>query len=56
MSASPACRRAAELIAILEAEGASPSPRFLAAFSRADRKARKLVIAWLSLGRRQPAA
>jgi hypothetical protein len=42
-------RRAAKLLDLLEAEG--PSVRFLAAFSRAGRKAQKLVVAWLALGR-----
>jgi hypothetical protein len=46
-------RLAALLIEILEAEG--PTLKFLDAFSKADRRARKLVLAWLALGRWNPA-
>jgi hypothetical protein len=51
MNATP---EAARLLQVLEREGASP--RFLAGFDAADPETRRLVFAWLVLGRARSAS
>jgi hypothetical protein len=43
----PICQSAARLLELLEDEGVSPA--FIAAFERADSRARELFLKWLAL-------